>query len=46
MPGEQPMSAIPEEKPMSQKTELVHAIASGKSVAVWARGHEVPKRTA
>jgi hypothetical protein len=40
------MSATPEERPMSQKTELALAIASGKSVAMWARGHDVPKRTA
>ncbi len=40
------MNAIPEERPRTQKTDLALAIANGMSVAAWARGHEVPKRTA
>jgi hypothetical protein len=40
------MSAMPEERPRSQKNELAVAIASGKSVAAWVRGNAVPKRTA
>jgi hypothetical protein len=40
------MNAMPEERPRSQKTELALAIASGASVAAWARGHQVLKQTA
>jgi hypothetical protein len=40
------MSAMPEERPRSQKNELAVAIASGTSVAAWVRGNAVPKRTA
>jgi hypothetical protein len=40
------MSAMSGERPRSAKTELVLAIANGTSVAAWARGNNVPKRTA
>jgi len=40
------MSVMPEERPRSRKTELALAIANGTSVAAWARGNQVPKRTA
>jgi hypothetical protein len=40
------MSAMPGERPRSQKTELALAIANGVSVAVWTRVNDVPKRTA
>jgi hypothetical protein len=40
------MNAMPEERPRSRKTELALAIANGTSITVWARGNEVPKRTA
>jgi len=35
-----------EEFPKGMKTELAIAIAQGKSVALWARDHRVPKSTA
>jgi hypothetical protein len=44
--GERPMSAMSKEQPTSQKTQLALAIASGTSVAAWARDNEVPRRTA
>jgi len=40
------MSAIPGERPRSRKTELALALANGTSVTAWARGNQVPKRTA
>jgi len=40
------MNAMPEERPRSRKTELALAIANGTSVTAWARGNQVPKRTA
>jgi len=40
------VNAMPEERPRSPKTELALAIANGTSVSAWARGNEVPKRTA
>src|SRR5450755_1214825 len=46
IPGERLMSAMPGERPRSQKTELALAIANGTSVTAWARGNEMPKRTA
>jgi len=44
--GERLMNAMPEERPRSRKTELALAIANGTSVTAWARGNQVPKRTA
>jgi hypothetical protein len=35
-----------DELPQKKKTQLALAIAQGVSVATWARGNEVPKRTA
>jgi hypothetical protein len=46
LPSNTNMSATCEERPRSAKTELVLAIANGTSVAAWARGNKVPKRTA
>jgi hypothetical protein len=41
-----PVSAMPGQRPRSQRTQLALAIANGTSVAAWACGNEVPKRTA
>src|SRR5580658_7972252 len=46
MPSSTNMSAMSGERPRSAKTDLVLAIANGTSVAAWACGNEVPKRTA
>jgi len=35
-----------DEFPKGMKTDLALAIAQGKSVALWARNHQVPERTA
>jgi hypothetical protein len=40
------MNAMPEQRPRSRKTELAMAMANGTPVTAWARGNQVPKRTA
>jgi len=39
-------AAMTDEFPKGMKTDLALAIAQGKSVALWARNHQVPESTA